>query len=89
MFGVQYRTPDADVHKFTEHVSTNREKLHVHNRPCYMLGDYNIDLLQHYIHIPASDFLDTMFSDRFMPLINKPTRVTSTTAAIIDNIFTN
>jgi hypothetical protein len=30
-----------------------------------------------------------MFSSSFIPLINRPTRVTSTTATLIDNIFTN
>ena len=30
-----------------------------------------------------------MFSNSFIPLINKPTRVTLKTATIIDNIFTN
>ena len=87
--GVLYRTPDANVHKFTEHVSKIMEKLTAHNRPCYLQGDYNIDLFKHNVHIPTSEFLDTMFSNSFMPLINKPTRETSTAATIIDNIFTN
>ena len=53
------------------------------------MGDYNIDLMKHISHNPTSEFLDLMFSNSFIPLINKPTRVTSKTATIIDNIFTN
>ena len=55
----------------------------------HLSGDYNIDLLKHNVQIPTPEFLDTMFSNSFKPLINKPTRVTSTTATIIDIIFTN
>ena len=40
-------------------------------------------------HIPTSQFIDIMFSYSFMPLINKPTRITTTSATLIDNIFTN
>ena len=53
------------------------------------MGDYNIDLLKHSAHNPTSEFLDLMFSNSFIPLIYKPTRVTLKTATIIDNIFTN
>lgn len=34
-------------------------------------------------------FLDVMFSRSFVPLITRPTRLTSHTATLIDNIFTN
>ena len=34
-------------------------------------------------------FIDLMASFTFLPLVTKPTRVTSSTASIIDNIFTN
>ena len=62
-FEVLYRTQDADVHKFTEHVSKIMEKLAEHYRSCYLLGYYNSDFLKNNIHIPTSQFLDTMFSN--------------------------
>ena len=34
-------------------------------------------------------FLACMFSHSFLPLISQPTRITSHTATLIDNIFTN
>ena len=34
-------------------------------------------------------FLDGLYSNSFIPLINCPTRVTSHQATLIDNIFTN
>ena len=53
------------------------------------MGDYNFDLLKNDMHIPTSNFLELMYSCSFLPLIHKPTRVTKTTATLIDNIFTN
>ena len=39
--------------------------------------------------ILTSDFVNAMFSMSFIPLVNRPTRVTDSSATIIDNIFTN
>ena len=56
---------------------------------CYIIGDYNIDLLKHGSHSQTEQFLDIMYSNSLIPMIYKPTRETSTTATLIDNIFTN
>ena len=56
---------------------------------CYIIGDYNIDLLKHGNHSQTEQFLDIMYSNSLIPMIYKPTRETSTTATLIDNIFTN
>ena len=87
--GIIYRTPDADVRNFCDYLVNILESLKPHNQSCYIMGDYNIDLLKHSTHNPTSEFLDLMFSNSFIPLINKPTRVTQKTATLIDNIFTN
>ena len=64
------------------------ESLKPHYQSCYLEGDYDIDLLKHSTHNPTSEILDLIFSNSFIPLINKPTRVTPKTATIIDKIFT-
>ena len=52
-------------------------------------GDFNIDLLKaescNYAHI----FLLSLQSYSFLPLIDKPMRVHSTSATLIDNILIN
>ena len=53
------------------------------------MGDFNIDLIKHDSHLSTNEFLDIMYANSFIPLINRPTRVTSTSATLIDNIFTN
>ena len=53
------------------------------------MGDYNINLLNYDVHSSTVDFVDMIYSYSFMPLINRPTRITRDSATIIDNIFTN
>lgn len=53
------------------------------------MGDFNLDLLRDERHLPTLNFINTMISYSFLPLINKPTRITSNTATLIDNIFCN
>ena len=55
----------------------------------YVCGDFNIDLLQRDTNKLTGDFVDMVFSLGLYPLIIKPTRITATSATIIDNIFTN
>ena len=59
------------------------------NKICYLLGYYNIDILNYYSHVHTAQFVDMMSSSGFLPLITRPTRVTATSATLIDNIFTN
>ena len=53
------------------------------------MGDFNIDLLKVDDHRPTHDYLELIFSYSLLPTIYKPTRITETTATIIDNILTN
>ena len=53
------------------------------------IGDLNICFLKSENHKLTSDFIDTIYSYGVFPLISKPTRVTSTSASLIDHILTN
>ena len=53
----------------------------------YICGDFNIDLLHCEEETESKHFVDPMFSSGLYPLITRPTRITGTTATIIDNIF--
>ena len=53
------------------------------------MGDFNIDLLKEEVFRPIRDYLNLLFSHSFLPKIVKPTRITPTTATLIDNILTN
>ena len=55
----------------------------------YILGDFNINLINASSHTPTSSFLDIMYANFLFPVINRPTRITTESATLIDNIFTN
>jgi hypothetical protein len=87
--GTIYRPPSqnttAFLDKFNEIMSSiSRSKKH-----CYVMGDFNLDLLRLSDHVPTQEFIDCLFSYAFYPLISNPTRITAHTATLIDNIFTN
>ena len=50
-------------------------------------GDFNVDLLTVGENALSFDFLNRMHGLSFIPVISKPTRVTNTSATLIDNIF--
>ena len=55
----------------------------------YILRDFNADLIKTGTHAPTSEFLGGLTSRGFYPLVSLPSRITNTTATLIDNIFTN
>lgn len=89
IIGIIYKPPDIDVNKFNQSLESTLEIITKERRPCYLMGDFNINLLKHNVHTPTKVFLETMLTHGFFPLINKPTRITSESVSLIDNIFTN
>lgn len=55
----------------------------------FICGDYNIDLLNAKKHKSTDDFLNMMCSNFQYPEITRPSRITTHSATLIDNIFTN
>lgn len=53
------------------------------------MGYFNLDLLQYHHHSPTQEFINSLFSHMFLPLFSNPTCLTSYSAMLIDNIFTN
>ena len=59
------------------------------NKLVFLMGDWNLNLINHHCHKVTSDFLDLLYSRMFFPLITRPTRIMASKASLIDNIFTN
>ena len=91
--GVIYRPPDRSIKEFIDKLRIRLDCIKQEKKLLYLTGDYNINLLNYDTHKDTKEFLDLMFSNSFIPLIDKPTRVKTTaikkTATLIDNIFTN
>ena len=68
--------------KFLEILSKEQKQV-------FLLGDFNINLLNYNDHQPTNDFLDSLASNSFIPYILHPTRITSHSKTLIDNIFSN
>ena len=53
------------------------------------MGDFNIDPLKFQTHGKTNDFIESMIWRGYLPLITKPTRVTTYSATLIDHIYSN
>ena len=87
LVGVVYRPPNTSLDGFYEDFFETMNKINMENRPCYILGDFNIDLLN--ARTENQMFLNQLLACGFYPCIDKPTRVSETSATLIDNILTN
>jgi len=89
VLGTIYRPPNTSIQTFNEKISEILHTVKSENKYIYLMGDFNIDLIQTDTHLPTSDFLEIMYSFGLFSLISKPTRVKGESATLIDNIFTN
>ena len=53
----------------------------------FLLRDFNVNLLNHNEHNQTNKFLDFLVSNSCIPLVLQPTRITSYSNTLIDNIF--
>ena len=90
--GVIYRPntqPHADMDLFADKLSEITSKISNENKESYIMGDFNIDLLKFQTHGKTNDFIESMISKGYLPLITKPTRITTYSATLIDHIYSN
>ena len=83
------RSPHRSRNGYTVCMRGVIEKVQQGNNLLYLVGDYNISLLNVDSYNLTADFNDTIYSYGLVPLITRPTRMTETSATLIDNIFTN
>ena len=89
IIGTIYRPPDANLAEFNLKIDGLLSKISKERKRCYIMGDFNIDLLKYEKHFSTNNYLDNIFSHCFLPLINRPTRITAHSASLIDSILTN
>ena len=70
------------LNKLLENISKEQKSI-------FLLGDFNVNLLNYNEHNQTNEFLDSLASNSFIPLILQPTRITSHSNTLIDNIFSN
>ena len=89
LVGVLYRVPGINtVNDFNDYLHNilmpklEKEKINI-----ALTGDLNINLLKCNEHQPSSLYLDIMITNGFIPKITVPTRVTHSSATLIDHMF--
>ena len=87
--GTIYKPPNNNFNDFETELKTILHKIDKENKTCILMGDFNIDILKYGSNDYANRFLNQMYSSQFYPVINRPTRITTNSATIIDNIFIN
>ena len=89
--GTIYRSPANDAmpnEKFRIKFQYCLSKINVKEK-CYIFGDFNYDLTQTTENTHVYDFTEIMLNHSFFSVINIPTRITDTTATVLDQLWAN
>ena len=88
--GVIYRQPSMDLNDFNcNYLNQLIENISKEQKSIFLLGDFNVNLLNYNEHNQTNEFLDSLASNSFIHFILKPTRITSHSNTLVDNIFPN
>lgn len=72
IIGIVYRPPNQNIDEFVKNTNTLMAKISKLNKTCYLMGDWNLNLMNHISHQLTSEFLDIMYTNMFLPLIYSP-----------------
>ena len=86
--GIIYRRPNASKPQFINELESILSLLERENKYINLMGDFNINLLTKNDN-STDQLVNLMHSFNLVNSINKPTRVTHTSATIIDHVWTN
>ena len=88
--GCLYRHPSMCIRDFNKnYLESLLEKLNLEKKNILIMGDFNINLLHYGDSSDVSDYLESITSNSLFPFISQPTRVTSHSKTLIDNILLN
>ena len=82
-----YRPPNSDCIDFNTTLANILTMVKSEKKQIIIMGDFNLNLINHSLHDQTNVFLNEMYSHLLMPLITKPTRITEHSSKLIDNIF--
>ena len=90
IIGCIYKHPSMNFNESNDdYLNELLDKLSKENNTIFLLGDFNINLLNYDIYPPTNEFLDSLSSDYFLPHILQPSTVTTNSKTLIYNIFSN
>ncbi len=86
IIGCVYRHPKGKISVFQDQLEKSLQKIDKENKICFLVGDLNINALST-SHVQTQNFFNSMLSQNYIPHITLPTRITDTSATLIDHIF--
>jgi len=90
LVGCVYRPPNSDLDLFNSEILLLLSKIDCGKKKIALLaGDFNLDLIKQDRHAPTAEFLNNLASYSFLPVIHHPTRISDTSATLLDNFFIN
>ena len=88
ILGSIYRPPNTNLDRFMVEYKSSLDRLNNMKNKEIILGmDHNINFLKHDVHPKTQEFIELNLDMNLLPVITKPTRVSTTSATLIDNIF--
>ena len=87
ILGAIYRHPNHSVSEFTNALEIVMDKIATDKKSCIIVGDINIDLIKFNHDSSTSNFLNTMITNNYLPVITMPTRITPKSATLVDHIY--
>ena len=83
-----YRPPNSKVKEFIKNYRRLLCKFSLSQQERLIIGlDHNLDLMKYDTHDPTREFLEFNLEQNLIPTITKPTRITKTSATLLDNII--
>ena len=84
-----YHRPNSSGIDFIKEFTDILNEIVKENKKIYLIGDFNLDLLKYNESLIVRNFVDLLHGCGLLSLINKPTRVTNSTATLIDHVWSN
>ena len=83
-----YRPPNTDLPEFLASYNKMVNNLEASKHSESIIGiDHNLDFIKQHLHSPTKMFIESNIDSNMLPTITRPTRITNTSATLIDNLF--
>ena len=64
--GTTYRYPKMNMNEFNNILNNLLKKINQEQKPVFLLGDFNIELMHYNEHKPTNEFLDSLASNSYL-----------------------
>ena len=81
-----YKSPSGAIKGLNSYLENVFKKANTENKLCFVVGNFSLKRLHYNESLQIRTFYNRIFAHGWIPLITRPTRVTSKTVSLIDNI---